>query len=443
LTQDGHEVTVFEREGRVGGQSATFEADGFRLDYGPHAYHVRGTRVDALWREVLHHRQPPKRIDQQVLLGGKRFHYPFQFYEVLRGLPKALAARMLFDYCWGSLTDLLKKRPEDSFEAWGIKRFGRTLYELCFGQYTRRVWGMPPSQISAKLAAQKLSQLTLRDIILKLLGGRGEEQKTYWTEFFYPERGIGAFFDALRNEIVGAGGTIHLHAVVNTVRLAGGQAAEVQAGSPDGPLVARADWVLSTIPIAALARAVAPPLDATAQRAADLLRFRSLMLVNLAVDLPTVMPQHWVYLLDPKFRFNRVAEQKNLGRLCAPASRTALAFELSCNEGDQLWQTPDQALYELAAEEARATGLFPEKPMEGICVLRLAEAYPIYDLEFERNLDAVLSALRGVPNLLTFGREGLFLNCDIHDSMLMGIEAAEFATGSTGSPAAWYDRMWA
>jgi len=64
LARQGHEAVVLEREGRVGGQSATLGADGFRLDYGPHAYHVRGTRVDALYREVLGHREPPQRIDQ-------------------------------------------------------------------------------------------------------------------------------------------------------------------------------------------------------------------------------------------------------------------------------------------------------------------------------------------------------------------------------------------
>ena len=441
LVQDGHEVDVFEREGRVGGQSATTESDGFRLDYGPHAYHVRGTRVDALYREMLGHRDAPQRIDQQVLLHGKRFHYPFRFAEVIRGLPVRLTARVLADYARVSLAGCFRKRPVDTFEAWGVKRFGRTLYELCFGQYTERVWGMPPSQISAGLASQKLARLSLRDIILKLLGGRGEKQSTYWIDFFYPERGSGVLFEALREAVTQAGGSVHLSAPVRRVRVSEGQGAEIRADGPNGPLDVRADWVISTIPVGALAKAIDPPLDAAVRQAADRLRFRSLMLVNLALDIPQAMPQHWVYLLDPRFRFNRVAEQKNLGRLCAPANRTALAFELCCNEGDEVWRSPDEALYEAAIAEARKTGLFPDTPMKGLCVLRLAEAYPVYDLELDRNLGAVVGALRGIPNLVSLGREGLFLNCDIHDAMLMGLEGAEFAMGSPALPAVWYDRM--
>jgi protoporphyrinogen oxidase len=359
----------------------------------------------------------------------------------MRGLPKGLTARILADYARESLAGWFKKTPDDTFEAWGVKRFGRTLYELCFGQYTERVWGMPPSQISARLGSQKLARLSLRDILLKLLGGRGEEQSTYWVDFFYPERGSGVLFEALRDAVIQAGGIIHLSAPVRTVRASERKGVEILADGPGGPIGVRADWVISTIPVGALAKAIDPPLDAAARQAADRLRFRGLVLVNLALDIPQAMPQHWVYLLDPKFRFNRVAEQKNLGKLCAPADRTALAFELCCNEGDEVWRSPDEALYEAAIAEARKTGLFPNTPIRGLCVLRLREAYPIYDLGLDQNLEAVFGALRGIPNLVSLGREGLFLNCDIHDAMLMGLEGAEFAMSRPTLPAAWYDRM--
>jgi len=273
---------------------------------------------------------------------------------VLRGLPKLLAARMLFDYAWVSVARRIRPRPDDSFEAWGLKRFGSTLYHLCFGQYTERVWGVPPSRLSAKLASEKLSRLNLRDILHKLIGGRGEEQKTYWTEFLYPDRGMGVLFEALRDAVVRAGGRVHLSTPARALRLRGGRVAAVEAEGPAGRVTVEADWVLSTIPVGTLARAVDPPLDESVRTAAERLRFRSLLLVNLALDRPQAMPQHWVYLLDPRFRCNRVAEQKNLGKLCAPPDRTALAFELCCDEGDEFWRTPDEALFRQPSRMASA-----------------------------------------------------------------------------------------
>jgi protoporphyrinogen oxidase len=431
-TQDGHQVTVLEQEPRVGGQSATIEVDGFRFDYGPHAYHVRHSAVDALYHRMLGDEEP-RIIQQQVWLKGKRFHYPFRFYELLTGINPFLAARMIADYLWSTVASRVMRTPDDSFENWVKKRFGRSLYQLCFGQYTERVWGMSPRQISARLASSKLSNLSLRDIVRKLFGGRGQEQATFWVEFLYPERGIGALYEALAAGIEEAGGTVHLSAPVRQIEMATGRAAAVHA---DGVSV-EADRVISTIPLRSVVEAAGllPVVEA-----ARSLRQRALMLVNVALDRPQAMAQHWIYLLDPQFRFNRFAEQKNLGAACAPADRTALSLEVCCDVGDELWHASDESLYDAARADLQKTGLFADQRFEGLTVLRCAEAYPIYDLGFEKDVAAALDALAAIPNLLSVGRQGLFLNCDMHNAMAMGMAAAEFLAEPDPSPAAWYAR---
>jgi protoporphyrinogen oxidase len=164
------------------------------------------------------------------------------------------------------------------------------------------------------------------------------------------------------------------------------------------------------------------------------------MLVNVALDRPQAMAQHWIYLLDPQFRFNRFAEQKNLGAACAPADRTALSLEVCCDVGDELWHASDESLYDAARADLQKTGLFADQRFEGLTVLRCAEAYPIYDLGFEKDVAAALDALAAIPNLLSVGRQGLFLNCDMHNAMAMGMAAAEFLAEPDPSPAAWYAR---
>ena len=44
------------------------------------------------------------------------------------------------------------RMPDISFEDWIIKRFGRTMYDIYFGPYSYKLWGVPPSQISADWA---------------------------------------------------------------------------------------------------------------------------------------------------------------------------------------------------------------------------------------------------------------------------------------------------
>ena len=50
---------------------------------------------------------------------------------------------------------------EHSFEEWGVRNLGRTLYDLAFGIYSARVWGLPTSQISSKLRIVSASGVTL------------------------------------------------------------------------------------------------------------------------------------------------------------------------------------------------------------------------------------------------------------------------------------------
>ena len=38
LARDGHDVTVYEKNSRVGGRAGTIERDGFRFDSGPSWY---------------------------------------------------------------------------------------------------------------------------------------------------------------------------------------------------------------------------------------------------------------------------------------------------------------------------------------------------------------------------------------------------------------------
>ncbi len=68
-----------------------------------------------------------------------------------------------------------------------MRNLGRTLYDLCFGIYSERVWGLPTSQISSK-QAQRVAKLNLKNIILRTLGIKADPA-TYFTKYMYPRAG--------------------------------------------------------------------------------------------------------------------------------------------------------------------------------------------------------------------------------------------------------------
>ena len=85
------------------------------------------------------------------------------------------------------------------FEEWGIRNLGRMLYDLCFGIYSARVWGLPTSQISSK-QAQRVAKLNLKNIILRTLGIKADPT-TYFTKYMYPRRGISLLFEGMAAEV--------------------------------------------------------------------------------------------------------------------------------------------------------------------------------------------------------------------------------------------------
>ena len=68
----------------------------------------------------------------------------------------------------------------------------------------------------------------------------------------------------------------------------------------------------------------------------------------------------------------------------------------------------------------------------------MPEAYPMYDLNFDKQLENVIESLSKTKNLYTIGRHWLFLNNDIHDSMEMGMKIARNLLEKKDT-ASWYN----
>jgi protoporphyrinogen oxidase len=152
LTKLGYPVTVLERDGAVGGMGRTIKVGDYSVDFGPHTFHIRETAES---KEILKTITPffgenPLTLVRgtRVLLRGKEYVYPLEMLQVLFGVSPLLSARILIDYSIATIKSFFAPaQKEDSFEEWGVRNLGRTLYDLCFGIYSARVWGLPTSQI--------------------------------------------------------------------------------------------------------------------------------------------------------------------------------------------------------------------------------------------------------------------------------------------------------
>jgi protoporphyrinogen oxidase len=329
-------------------------------------------------------------------------------------------------------TALSPPRKEDSFEEWGVRNLGRTLYDLCFGIYSARVWGLPTGQISSK-QAQRVAKLNLKNIVLRVLGIRADPA-TYFTKYIYPRKGISLLYEGMACEVRRRGNDIRLQAPVVRLEREDARIARVIYRENGAEHAFDCDVVLSTLPLPALVNMMSPPLPPKVVQHASKLRYRSLKLIYIVLKRSQMTDYHWVYLLDEQFRVNRLSEQKNVSPHMVPADRTVLCIELSLWKDEPLWQASDEEVYRLALGDLQQMHYgVREDEVESYFVTDIPTAYPVYELNFEEHLIPVLEGVHEVPNLLTLGRHGLFLNNSMDDNVLLGMKVADHIEAHAGA----------
>jgi protoporphyrinogen oxidase len=446
LSELGYRVTVLDRDDAVGGMGRTITLCGrYLVDFGPHTFHIRETEES---REILAAIEPffgeePLVLSRgtRVLLRGKEYVYPLELLQVLTGVSPLLSARIVFDYVVATLkSTFAPAKVEHSFEEWGVRNLGRTLYDLCFGIYSARVWGLPTSQISSK-QAQRVAKLNLKNIILRVMGIKADPA-TYFTKYMYPRKGISLLYENMASAVRNAGNEIKLRAPVVRLERVGnriGRVVYVQDGEEKS---VECDVVLSTLPLPAVVGMMSPALPSSVAEHAARLRYRSLKLIYVVLKRTQMTDYHWVYLLDEQFRVNRVSEQKNVSPHMVPDDRTVLCIELSLWKDEPLWNATNEELYRIALNDLMKMGYgVTESEVEGYHITEIPTAYPVYELNFEDHLIPVLDGVHEVRNMMTLGRHGLFLNNSMDDNVLLGMKAADHIQSAGADSQSWKTQM--
>ena len=104
---------------------------------------------------------------------------------------------------------------------------------------------------------------------------------------------------------------------------------------------------------------------------------------------------------------------------------TCIGLEYFCFQGDDLWETSDEGLVQLAAAELAALGLADGARVDRGYVERVPNAYPVYDERYPAGLRAVRRWLDDLENLQQVGRNGLHRYNNSDHSMLTAIRAVD------------------
>ncbi|NOZ20685.1 MAG: NAD(P)-binding protein [Planctomycetes bacterium] len=420
-----HPIKVLERDPLHGGASRTVAFGDFRYDLGGHRFytkipHVQQFLIDLLGDDLI----TVGRISR-IYMNGKFIHYPLAGFDVLRALGPVKSAGIMANYAMTKLRERIAPTPDDTFEQWAVKRFGRKLYEIYFKVYTEKLWGVPCAELSSDFANQRIKGLSFREAVRDAVFKKSDTS-TLVKQFIYPRLGFGMIVDRLIEGwtepdalLCGTPATRIVHSDRRIRRIEGGSGAVAFDVQDCISSIAMDDFVRMMDP--------APPQEVL--HAAAALRYRDMVLLFATFNAPQVTHDHWVYCSDADCLFSRFHEPKNWSAEMAPPDKTGLVIEFFCQEGDDLWAAESEWLFEQSIAKLREMGIIKEGTEEGFDIQRIRKAYPVYNVGYGRHVDRILGYLRQFENLHSIGRNALFRYTSSDIYIDMGIKAAENILG--------------
>ncbi|HUU02725.1 MAG TPA: FAD-dependent oxidoreductase [Myxococcota bacterium] len=435
LTTGGAEVTVLEREDLVGGLARSYSENGFTYDLGPHRFLIHEPEDVSGFSTLLGEDLLLKQRRSRIFLKGRFFDYPLKVGNAVFSMPPLTTARILADYALARGKTLLRPSPDRSFEDWVASRFGRTLYDIFFKQYTEKAWGIPCTEISADWASQRISLLSLWDTFVKTVFKGSDQPRTYAARFYYPARGgIGALSRAMSDVIEAAGNRVLCEKPVRGLTLDNSRITRVTADNLD----IEPDEVIGTLPLTDTIGLLGDKAPEAVCSAADNLRFRAIVFVYLFTKRPRISEDHWIYLPEQRFISNRLTEAVNFSRHNCPEGKTVICAEITCDEGDRTWSTSDDVLAERVVDDLDRLGFLHLTRADVITVRtrRAPHAYPIYDIGYAERVRTILSFFESIENFLPIGRSALFRYNNMDHSIEMGRRAARAILEGTDRDAA-------
>jgi len=433
LAEAGVPVRVIEKEAIPGGMCATIQKDGYRFDYGGHRFITKRKDVLEEIQKLMGPEFRPGYRITQYLLWGKRLNYPLELGDLVRKVSPWVSASCLLDYAWTSVKAKFVELPEDNFEAWVTKRFGRRLYDIFFGQYTAKIWGLPPSRISKDWAAQRISIVSLGDAVRQLIFKPKEDPRTYTRTYYYCDLGIGRIAERMTERIEATGGTVSLSTEVTGLELRNGRIESVIVSADGSEQRVPCDMVISTIPITDAVRMMDPAPPAEALDSARKLRYRAVAFVFMTLDQEKVSDNDALYVPEPKYVFFRIEQYKFWSTKMVPSpDKTSLCLEVSCFKGDELWQMPDERLFRQCVDGLKEAGLLQdERVITDYFVRRLDYVYPVFEIGYQEHAERLRQYVDSIPNLISYGRQGYYQYIHMHHVIAKGLQAANhILTGS-------------
>ena len=382
------DVTLVEKNKYVGGTAMAFKYGDFTLDYGPHKiYTIIPGIIDEIKKII-----PLLKIKKKnsIYLKNNFFDFPLKISQIMKKMP-VIALSSIVDI----FTKSFKKLPDDSYENFLLNRFGRTLYELSFKDYAKKVWNTSPEKLDKELAIKRVSISNIFELIKGVLFKNTEKISAEY--FYYPPKGIMQLLDSLVKKIKENGGKILTDNKISEIKIKSSKVEYIKIGKKK----IKADYLISTIYLDTILNLM-PDSEKTKDiiNSAENLHYQELNILYLILNKKRALKDCWIFFPEKEFLFHRISEQKAFSPQTSPENKTALMVETT--------KELDELNIRIIIQQLKSIKILTESEIQEFFTKSLERVYPIYEKGFTENLQKTINYIESIENLYTIGRPGLF-----------------------------------
>jgi len=400
-------IKIYESTDQVGGNCKTITNGEFKFDTGAHRLHDQYSEVTSLIKILLNDELSKIEAPSQIYYNGSMINFPLTIASTFKKISPLKLSYILKEVL---VNTFKKKIPLSNFKDLAYSNYGKTLSELFLINYTEKLWGEKAENLSSNISGGRLKNHNIVSVLKDLFLKSYKKSEHLDGTFYYPTNGFGEIFNSLRDSI--GVEKIIFNAPIERIDHENSYLTNLKYGNNKKD---ETDLVISTLPITTLVRILNPLPPDQILDLVNKLNFRDLRLCIFYLNIPSFSKNASMYYPDKNFPFTRIYEPKNRSIQLAPKEKTCIVVEVPCSKGDLISELENRELFKLISTSLIQNKLINETDILNHTIIRMSKAYPIINVDLEKNLKPVFKYLKNFKNLYLAGRNAEFKYTHTHN----------------------------
>ncbi len=372
------QITILEKEEKVGGLLRSYEINKIFYDVGPHIIFSKNKKILKLILNILgKNKNSLKRSNKIIYDKNTLIKYPFE--NELYKLPKKDLQFALNKFLKNKFSKIAPKTMKDFF----LKNFGEGIFKLYLGPYNNKIWKMNPSKLDTQMV-ERIPRPPNEDIIKSAKGiiTEGYKHQLY---FHYPKKGgIESLFTAFKSKLNSK------VKILTSTKLMSIKTKNKKYLIKTNKGIFNYDKIFSTIPLNEFYKYLEK--NDKIKKISRSLQYNSIIIAMFNIKGNIAGKNFALMVPNKNIIFHRISKLDFLGKNYSLKGSTTFQIEITFKKNSKIGKMNNQQLFNRIYEGLKKLNFVnKKKDINFKSIKKFKYAYVIYNLNHRKNVDMLLN----------------------------------------------------